>query len=223
MSWSLNLQRARSAPLPNQTPACRGLVTYDCAGSGQARSRLWGGAGVGVVQLCAGIATAANSWDPLPRRGRGTHRICGAAAARSSAESSLPRRRGNEAHGFAAPAHFRPPLAARPAGARRGARAVDVPARAGGGGPLRSAGGGAAPVRARTRSRHADRRAAPGARRERQGRHHLRGGTCRAPASPIAQASRWPPTRRHCRCATPRSISWCRRWRCNSSTICPAR
>ena len=29
-------------PLPNQTPACRGLVTFKFAGSGQARSRLGG-------------------------------------------------------------------------------------------------------------------------------------------------------------------------------------
>src|SRR5262249_18079080 len=38
--------QARSAPSPNQTPACRGLVTQTFAGSGQARSRLgegWGG------------------------------------------------------------------------------------------------------------------------------------------------------------------------------------
>src|SRR5262249_18923438 len=38
--------QARSAPSPNQTPACRGLVTQKFAGSGQAPSRLgegWGG------------------------------------------------------------------------------------------------------------------------------------------------------------------------------------
>src|ERR1700687_3137421 len=33
-------RQARSAPSPNQTPACRGLVTHRIAGSGQARSRL---------------------------------------------------------------------------------------------------------------------------------------------------------------------------------------
>ena len=31
------------------------------------------------------------------------------------------------------------------------------------------------------------------------------------------------PTRRRCRLRTARSIWWCRRWRCNSSTICRAR
>src|SRR5215813_15423037 len=31
----------RCAPLPNQTPACRGLATPEIAGSGHARSRPW--------------------------------------------------------------------------------------------------------------------------------------------------------------------------------------
>ena len=78
----------------------------------------------------------------------------------------------------------------------------------------------------RGRSRHADRCGAARARRQRQGRHHHRrrraGRRCAAARGSDAH-SRSRPTRRRCRSATPRSISSCRRWRCSSSTICPAR
>ena len=37
---STSAPHARSAPLPNQNPACRGLVNLKFAGSGQARSRI---------------------------------------------------------------------------------------------------------------------------------------------------------------------------------------
>src|SRR5262249_26910182 len=40
--------RTRAAPSPNQTLACRGLVTFTMAGSGQARSRL----GEGMQRAC---------------------------------------------------------------------------------------------------------------------------------------------------------------------------
>src|SRR5262245_47531073 len=51
----MHVPRTRSAPSPNQTPACRGLVTLRLAGSGQARSRLGrGGEGVSghVLSFC---------------------------------------------------------------------------------------------------------------------------------------------------------------------------
>src|ERR1700732_4078325 len=38
-------RQTRSASFPNQTPACRGLVTFITAGSRQARSRPGGGRG----------------------------------------------------------------------------------------------------------------------------------------------------------------------------------
>ena len=81
------------------------------------------------------------------------------------------------------PAHLRPPPPARPAPAGGGARAFDVPDRARGGGPVRPARGGAAPLR--MRASISARRPTPcaGARCERQGRHHRRGRS-RWPALP---------------------------------------
>ena len=48
------LQHGRCAPSPNQTPARRGLVINEVAGSGQARSRLgegWGGGWCGEMTV----------------------------------------------------------------------------------------------------------------------------------------------------------------------------
>src|SRR5262250_3052744 len=45
--WNERERQTRSAPSPNQIPACRGLVTLRFAGSGQARSRLGEGRGGG--------------------------------------------------------------------------------------------------------------------------------------------------------------------------------
>src|SRR5262249_33164870 len=59
-------QRARQtqfAPSPSQTPACRGLVTFKFAGSGQARSRLGEGWGGG---WCGGCTDLAPHNDPHP-------------------------------------------------------------------------------------------------------------------------------------------------------------
>src|SRR5713226_2748248 len=55
--------RCRCTPSPNQTPACRGLVTLKLAGSGQARSRLGEGLGVGVA---VGEHASRNNDDPHP-------------------------------------------------------------------------------------------------------------------------------------------------------------
>ena len=85
--------------------------------------------------------------------------------------------------------------------------AGDVPARPRGRRSRRAAVRGAAAIRSRRRSRHADRCGAPRARRS--SRHdravdRLRHG---------GGDSRSSPTRRRCRSATPRSISSCPRWR----------
>src|SRR5258708_3617835 len=56
--------RTRCAPLPNQTPACRGLIILGSAGSGQARSRLGRGWGWGSLLW----REARASQRPPPRR-----------------------------------------------------------------------------------------------------------------------------------------------------------
>jgi hypothetical protein len=53
----------RCAPSPNQTPACRGLVTFKFAGSGQARSRLGEGWGGG---WCGDAPTLPHTTTPTP-------------------------------------------------------------------------------------------------------------------------------------------------------------
>src|SRR5262249_5346748 len=60
-------QRTRPAPSPNQTPACRGLVTQNPAGSGQARSRLGEGrGGRWRVLQCGRASRATPSRNPSP-------------------------------------------------------------------------------------------------------------------------------------------------------------
>src|SRR5262245_65293498 len=75
----------RCAPLPNQTPACVGLVTLRFAGSGQARSRLGRGWGWGSCNSFAGGATVVSPHHPPPHpsptRGEGADRVCGALVA----------------------------------------------------------------------------------------------------------------------------------------------
>ena len=72
------------------------------------------------------------------------------------------------------------------------------------------------------RSWHAGRSGAHGVVRSRHGRHgrENRGNTA---GGSLALTNPSLLTKRHCRSATTRSISSCRHWRCNSSTICPAR
>ena len=60
------MQRTQSTPLPNQTPACRGLVALSFAGSGQARSRLGSGWGWGSEFEDTARATTTT---PLPHKG----------------------------------------------------------------------------------------------------------------------------------------------------------
>src|SRR5262249_7165753 len=60
----------RCAPLPNQTPACQGLVTLRFAGSGQARSRLGRGWGGGVLQRITALPPPRRFAPTLPTRGR---------------------------------------------------------------------------------------------------------------------------------------------------------
>src|SRR5262249_22288966 len=76
---AMHVPRTRSAPSPNQTPACRGLVTLRLAGSGQARSRL--GEGWGGGERARSIFLCAPSLSLARKRGRGTHRVCGAGVA----------------------------------------------------------------------------------------------------------------------------------------------
>src|SRR5262245_10462835 len=60
-------QQTRSASSRNQTPACRGLVTFITAGSGQARSRLgegWGGGWRGAMTM---TPTVSKPHDPHPQ------------------------------------------------------------------------------------------------------------------------------------------------------------
>src|SRR5262249_21729975 len=79
-AYSTEIESARAAnsvpPLPNQTPACRGLVTLRFAGSGQARSRL---GRVGAKRAgwgsCGDPLTDPHP-QPLPTRGRGGDRAC---------------------------------------------------------------------------------------------------------------------------------------------------
>ena len=72
-------------------------------------------------------------------------------------------------------------------------------------------------VRRRGRSRHADRCACAA----RSQAHASIGKPVSSPR--LRRTPMSSPTRRRCRFATARSIWWCRRSRCNSSTICPAR
>src|SRR5262249_6709386 len=66
--------------LPNQTPACRGLVTFNFAGSGQARSRLgegWGGGSFSDAPVVPHRATPTPNPSP---QGGGERTECAGAA-----------------------------------------------------------------------------------------------------------------------------------------------
>ena len=73
LSWavvgSMPAPAIRCAPSPNQTPACRGLVTLEFAGSGQARSRPGRGGEGGVTS--SGVRGYPPPC-PSPARGEGT-------------------------------------------------------------------------------------------------------------------------------------------------------
>src|SRR5262249_35277952 len=82
MEWISAIGELGLLPPPNQTPACRGLVTQKFAGSGQARSRLGEGRGGGDAARYYNRATCEGTALPppqaLPTRGRGAHRVRGA-------------------------------------------------------------------------------------------------------------------------------------------------
>ena len=125
---------------------------------------------------CAGNATK-------PRRPR----VCGGEPrlhdATLAAVVVLPQRGHDRMEHDVQPDHLRPAPAARAAAARRAARRVRLSDRAHRRRDGRAAGGGAAAVRSRGRSRHAGRGGAARACGQRQGRHHRRGqSACHAGA-----------------------------------------